>query len=155
MSLETIFSANNGVASSPVLQGVLTLLAVAVFLYFFTKDGLYPGFPLIRMEDKAPMSWAKAQKEWNANAHRIVKKGLEQVCIGIVASLARSWTDAYCLQVKGGFQVITAIGPRIILPNKFAEEIRNDPHLSFSEGISKVLRLPSELWIPVWVPVAD
>ncbi|EOD46159.1 putative cytochrome p450 protein [Neofusicoccum parvum UCRNP2] len=117
MPLETIFSANSGVASSPVLQGVLTLFAVAVFLYFFTKDGLYPGFPLIRMEDKAPMSWAKAQKEWNANAHRIVKKGLEQV--------------------KGGFQVITAIGPRIILPNKFAEEIRNDPHLSFSEGISK------------------
>ncbi|KAL1616422.1 hypothetical protein SLS56_011413 [Neofusicoccum ribis] len=42
------------------------------------------------------------------------------------------------LQKGGGpFQVITPLGPKIILPNKYADEVRSNPHLSFARQISK------------------
>ncbi|PSN71499.1 cytochrome P450 [Corynespora cassiicola Philippines] len=40
----------------------------------------------------------------------------------------------YGEQCKGVFQVVTPIGPQIVLPGRFADEIRNNPHLSFSDA---------------------
>ncbi|KAF7536103.1 hypothetical protein G7054_g4850 [Neopestalotiopsis clavispora] len=37
----------------------------------------------------------------------------------------------------GAFQVITGTGPVIVLPNRFADEIRNHPHLSFMKSLAK------------------
>ncbi|KAI8154212.1 Cytochrome P450 monooygenase 1 [Colletotrichum sp. SAR 10_70] len=67
--------------------------------------------------------------------------------MGIATSkrLARdgSWTVPTSLargskrQFSGCFQVITTSGPKIILPGKFADEIRNDTRMNFGKAIHK------------------
>lgn len=42
------------------------------------------------------------------------------------------------MQYSGPFQVMTGTGPKIVLPNRFAEEIRNNPSLNFPKAFSKV-----------------
>jgi len=37
----------------------------------------------------------------------------------------------------GPFQVMTGTGPKIVLPNRYAEEMRSDPNLSFDKAFSK------------------
>lgn len=38
---------------------------------------------------------------------------------------------------KGPFQVITSTGPKLILPNRYAEELRNHPDLSHIQAVSR------------------
>lgn len=38
---------------------------------------------------------------------------------------------------SGPFQVMTGTGPKIVLPNKFADELRNRPELDFNEAFRK------------------
>ncbi|KAK7706830.1 hypothetical protein SLS57_009501 [Botryosphaeria dothidea] len=38
---------------------------------------------------------------------------------------------------RGAFQVITASGPKIVLPNRYAFEIRNNPHMGFGKIITR------------------
>lgn len=42
-------------------------------------------------------------------------------------------------EVKGAFQVQTDLGPKIVLPNSFADELRNNEQLLFSEAIEEEL----------------
>ncbi|KAF2141916.1 uncharacterized protein K452DRAFT_210615, partial [Aplosporella prunicola CBS 121167] len=39
-------------------------------------------------------------------------------------------------QFSGCFQVFTGVGPKIVIPNRFADEIRNDPHMNFGKALS-------------------
>ncbi|OJD36251.1 cytochrome p450 [Diplodia corticola] len=98
--------------AAPLVVAVLGLLYVWV-----GRNRLISGFPLVRADETSKYSFEKAQAEWNVGAHKLIEKGIEQV--------------------KGAFQVVTAIGPRIILPNKFADEIRNDPHLNSTDAINR------------------
>ncbi|KAL1618717.1 hypothetical protein SLS54_007153 [Diplodia seriata] len=128
MALGEIFSsftydaaAGNGLSALHVLPTSLFVapLFVVVFglLYALVgRNGLHPGFPLVRADEESKYSFEKAQAEWNAGAHKLIEKGMDRF--------------------KGAFQVVTAIGPRIILPNKYADEIRNDPHLNFTDAIN-------------------
>jgi hypothetical protein len=38
---------------------------------------------------------------------------------------------------SGPFQIITGTGPKIVLPNKYADELRNRPELDFNEAFRK------------------
>jgi hypothetical protein len=42
------------------------------------------------------------------------------------------------LKFSSYFQVITEVGPKIVLPNRFAQEIRNHPDLHFGKAIALV-----------------
>lgn len=78
MAFESILSADG---ATPAIQGMapLVLAGLVVLFYVFRRGALFPGLPLIRLDDKAPTSLSAAQKEWNADAHEIIRKGLEQV----------------------------------------------------------------------------
>ncbi|KAH7026933.1 cytochrome P450 [Macrophomina phaseolina] len=58
---------------------------------------------------------AKARANWIVNGCQILEAGAKQ----------------------GAFQVITASGPKIVLPNRYAYEIRNNPHMSFGKIITR------------------
>lgn len=45
------------------------------------------------------------------------------------------------LQFCGPFQVMTGTGPVIVLPNRYADEIRNNPSLSFTKFVMKVCQV--------------
>ncbi|KAF2218367.1 cytochrome P450 [Elsinoe ampelina] len=42
-------------------------------------------------------------------------------------------------QTKGAFQVVTGTGPKIVLPNRYADELRNHPDLNFPKAFAKDL----------------
>lgn len=41
-------------------------------------------------------------------------------------------------QYNGPFQVLSGTGPKILLPNRYAQEVRNNPHLSLEKTFAKV-----------------
>lgn len=88
----------------------LTLLFSAVYDYV-KRERPHKGFPVIKLEGKS------AKKSWLYHGGETVKKGLDQC--------------------SGAFQIISGTGPKIILPNHFADEVRNHPDLNFNKSFEK------------------
>lgn len=55
-----------------------------------------------------------------------------------VGDLVLALTKLIIVKCSGPFQVMSGSGPIIVLPNRFADEIRNEPWLEFSKGIKQV-----------------
>ncbi|KAH6884504.1 cytochrome P450 [Thelonectria olida] len=87
------------------------LLAWATF-FFSVQPRYYPNFPVISSEAKGTPATT-----WFMEGYQIVLKGL-RAC-------------------SGPFQVMTGTGPVVVLPNRFAHEVRNNPHLSFNRYFDK------------------
>ncbi|KAK6216114.1 hypothetical protein LQW54_003890 [Pestalotiopsis sp. IQ-011] len=50
----------------------------------------------------------------------------------------KSWLFNGRQLVDGGLKkVMSGTGPKIVLPNRFADELRNNPHLNFNKAFSK------------------
>lgn len=98
---------------------VYALLAVALLLTYtaiktyniYTKNRPYPDVPLIALPGKTPKdSWIKYGNE-------TIKLGLETTAD------------------NQPFQIMTGTGPKIVLRNRYADEVARHKDLSFSENI--------------------
>ncbi|KAI0544219.1 cytochrome P450 [Xylaria curta] len=96
-----------GLPMSVQVIGATILLTIVWSL--FTRYQPWPAFPLISVRGLAP------RKSWMFHGSEVLNEG--------------SKTDA-------PFQVMTGTGPKIILPNKYADEIRNLPELNFPKAFS-------------------
>ncbi|KKY13216.1 putative cytochrome p450 [Diplodia seriata] len=98
---------------------VLVVLAAVslVYLVYFLDEKPYKGFPVVGLEKHGFFRMAKARAAWIVNGCEILEQGAKQF--------------------PGAFQVITASGPKIVLPNRYANEIRNNPHMSFGKIITR------------------
>ncbi|QDS74724.1 hypothetical protein FKW77_000811 [Venturia effusa] len=86
------------------------VMLVAYFVYnLILDDKSIPGF---EVAGKRPGEWTnmRARYRFILNAKDVVETGLKQAKNGI-------------------FQVITHSGPQVVLPVRFLDEIRNNPHL--------------------------
>ncbi|KAI1322691.1 cytochrome P450 [Xylariaceae sp. FL0255] len=98
-----------GLPMSVQVIGVTILLSL---IYgYITADRPHSAFPVISVNGKSPL-WS-----WMLHGPEVVKEGLKRT--------------------TGPFQVITGTGPRIVLPNKYADEIRNSPELNFPKAFQK------------------
>ncbi|GME53120.1 putative cytochrome p450 [Neofusicoccum parvum] len=104
----TLNSDNTLQTASLLFAGFVVL--VTLIGYWAQEERPYSGFKLV---GKEPGEWghAKAKQRYVQNAIQILKRGMDE-CKGKV------------------FQVIGSNGPLIILPPSFADEIRNNEHLS-------------------------
>ncbi|KAJ8132679.1 hypothetical protein O1611_g941 [Lasiodiplodia mahajangana] len=93
------------------LQVIAAILALILIYTVSTKDRPLAGIPLVSIEGKSP-------KE------SFLYHGIETLAKGI-------------RQHSGVFQVMTGTGPRVILPNRFADELRNHPDLNFNKAFSR------------------
>ncbi|KAI0385624.1 cytochrome P450 [Hypomontagnella monticulosa] len=93
------------------IQVVLATLVVGVVYSLVTAERPFAGFPVITVDGKSPM------KSWLWHGREAIAEGLRRF--------------------SGPFQVMTGTGPKIILPNKFADEIRNHPSLDFNKAFAK------------------
>ncbi|KAI9149937.1 Cytochrome P450 monooxygenase adrA [Paramyrothecium foliicola] len=108
--------------SNITASGLLYIALASLPIIFFvvnSRTKLHPGFPTAGIDDKDGSlgSIEQARKQWAADAPAVIMKGIKQFA--------------------GCFQVITPTGPKIVLPGKFADEIRNDPRMNFQEAIHK------------------
>ncbi|KAI2632123.1 cytochrome P450 [Hypoxylon sp. NC1633] len=93
------------------LQVVIATLVLGVVYSLITADRPFAGFPLVALDGKS------ATKSWLWNGREVLAEGLRRY--------------------SGAFQIMTGTGPKIVLPNRFADEIRNNPSLDFNKAFAK------------------
>ncbi|KAK3937466.1 Dihydromonacolin L monooxygenase [Diplogelasinospora grovesii] len=111
------------------LQVVAATLILGLIYSFLTRERSFGGFPIVSLEGKSP------KKSWMFHGRETLAKGLQQ------------WS--------GPFQVITGTGPKIVLPNRFADEIRNDPSLNLNQAFSKDFFVDYPGFEPFWQGLHD
>ncbi|KAI8948489.1 cytochrome P450 [Xylaria longipes] len=106
--METIRNiAPEGLPVSVQVIGATILLSIAWSL--FTKHRPWPAFPLIAVRGFGP------RKSWMFHGSEVLNEGSK---------------------TNGPFQIMTGTGPKIILPNRYADEIRNLPELNFPKAFA-------------------
>ncbi|KAA8645305.1 cytochrome P450 [Aspergillus tanneri] len=75
-----------------------------------------PDFPLIGTTEKDG-SYAKAAESFAKDSHAVLCEGLKRC--------------------KGAFRVVTATGPKIVLPPRYLEDIKSDDRFSFAHEMAK------------------
>ncbi|PNS17537.1 Ent-kaurene oxidase [Sphaceloma murrayae] len=97
------------------LQVTALILLLSTVWSFLTREKPLSGFPLIEPNE---LKWLPSIG-W-------MKSGKEMLFRGLA-------------QTKGAFQVMTGTGPKIVLPNRYADELRNHPDLNFPKAFAKDL----------------
>ncbi|GAP88592.1 putative cytochrome p450 protein [Rosellinia necatrix] len=96
-----------GLPMSLQVVGATVLLGVVYTLYTMRQQRAWPAFPLISVRGKGP------RKSWMLHGKEVLNEGSK---------------------INGPFQVMTGTGPKIVLPNRYADEIRNLPELNFPKA---------------------
>ncbi|KAK7950883.1 cytochrome P450 [Apiospora aurea] len=99
------------------LIGVVATVVIGIIYSILTKERPFAGFPLAAIQGQSP------KKSWLFHGPQTLAEALAKY--------------------SGPFQVMTGTGPKIVLPNRFADEIRNNPSLNFQKAFLKV-RWPLE-----------
>ncbi|KAI0098329.1 cytochrome P450 [Hypoxylon sp. NC0597] len=93
------------------LQVVAATLVLGIIYSIITADRPFAGFPVVSVNGLSP------RKSWIWHGREALADGLRRF--------------------SGPFQVMTGTGPKIVLPNKYAEELRNHPSLNFNKAFAK------------------
>ncbi|KAI0181565.1 cytochrome P450 [Hypoxylon sp. FL1284] len=93
------------------IQVIVSTLFLGLVYSLITAERPFAGFPVITVDGNSPT------KTWMWHGRRALAEGLEKF--------------------SGPFQVMTGTGPKIVLPNRYAEELRNHPSLDFNKAFAK------------------
>ncbi|KAK8088499.1 cytochrome P450 [Apiospora hydei] len=93
------------------LVGVVATVVIGIIYSILTKERPFAGFPLAAIQGQSP------KKSWLFHGPQTLAEALAKY--------------------SGPFQVMTGTGPKIVLPNRFADEIRNNPSLNFQKAFLK------------------
>lgn len=102
---------------SMILWSFLGLIAASVLYAILGGEKSYSNIPKVPIERKGYGILLPSYVFWMKDAQKLLSDGLQQF--------------------KGCFQVPTGSGYKIIVPNKFADELRNHPDLNFNEAFAK------------------
>ncbi|XHG05621.1 hypothetical protein AWENTII_008836 [Aspergillus wentii] len=106
------------VLGSSYFQGFLVFVLIGLVYQSTSGPKLYHGVPTVGIDTgKGIAGLEKARQDWYVHGKEILDRGMKQ-CVGC-------------------FQVFTDVGPKIVLPNRYADEIRNHPDLHFGKAIQE------------------
>ncbi|KAI0151120.1 cytochrome P450 [Pestalotiopsis sp. NC0098] len=88
-----------------VIAGVVL---VGIIYSWFSQERPFAAYPLIAIDGKSP------KQSWMHHARETLAKGLRQT--------------------SGPFQIMTGTGPKIVLPARYADEIKNHPALDLGKA---------------------
>ncbi|KAI0131024.1 cytochrome P450 [Daldinia grandis] len=92
------------------LQVVIATLVLGFIYSLVTAERPFAGFPVITVDGQSPT------KTWLWHGKKAMVEGIKRF--------------------SGPFQVLTGTGPKIVLPNRFADELRNHPSLNFDKAFA-------------------
>ncbi|KAI1339931.1 cytochrome P450 [Xylariaceae sp. FL0016] len=96
----------------PVSLQVVVASLIFGFVYsYISAERPLAGFPVIDVDNQGP------KKTWLWHGRQAISEGLQKF--------------------SGPFQVVTGTGPKIVLPNRYADELRNHPDLNFNKAFAK------------------
>ncbi|KAL1623791.1 hypothetical protein SLS54_004252 [Diplodia seriata] len=93
------------------------LLLAAIYV---RREKLYPALPVAFLQEES--DYGKAKQDWRTRASEVVAHGLS-----IVRAIPPRLTRLDQIP----------LGPKIILPNSYANEVKSDSRLSFAKWTSK------------------
>ncbi|KAK6842934.1 ent-kaurene oxidase [Apiospora arundinis] len=93
------------------LVGVIATVVIGIIYSVLAKERPLAGFPLAAIQGQSP------KKSWLFHGPQTITEALAKY--------------------SGPFQVMSGTGPKIVLPNRFADEIRNNPSLNFQKAFLK------------------
>ncbi|KAI3323903.1 cytochrome P450 [Xylariaceae sp. AK1471] len=96
-----------GLPVSLLVIGATVLISIVYS--FITKNRPHPDIPLISVRGLGP------RKSWMSHSKEVLQEGFKKTNGGL-------------------FQIMTGTGPKIIVPNKYADEVRNLPELNFPKA---------------------
>ncbi|KAK7418755.1 hypothetical protein QQX98_003773 [Neonectria punicea] len=100
------------------LRVVYAFAAISIaYLLFVHEWELHAGIPEIQATEDGGFKPFKTRPDLFTQGKGLVDRGLRQF--------------------PSCFQIATAQGPRIILPNCFVDEVRNNPHFDFNNSVAK------------------
>ncbi|CRK30748.1 hypothetical protein BN1708_015851 [Verticillium longisporum] len=99
------------------------ILAFAISWSLWETESYYPGFEVYGV-DKKSVSLYDAKQKFMTDARRILFDGAAKGEI----------------QINGVFQIVSANGPRLILPSNYADELKGHKHLSARRLIATAAR---------------
>lgn len=119
--MATVFQLLDSLQELPpraLLGGTLCILLITYFVYVRRLDQPWPQIPIAGYEQyRSRRFWQSANIPWVQDAKSTLFQG------------ASDYPNS-C------FQVLTASGYKIVVPNHFANELKNLPHLSFNEALA-------------------
>ncbi|KAI0885396.1 cytochrome P450 [Annulohypoxylon maeteangense] len=93
------------------IQVIAATIVLGIVYSLVTAERPFTGFPVVSFDGKSPA------ESWMFHGKETLEEGLRRF--------------------SGPFQVITGTGPKIVLPNKFADDIRSHPSLDFNRAFAK------------------
>ncbi|KAF2183757.1 cytochrome P450 [Zopfia rhizophila CBS 207.26] len=102
---------------TPVFTAVVCCTLGILYYVVIYRGKIRSDIPWIALNEHGLMDSGKARMQWITHCRDILDKGITQV--------------------QGAFQAHTGDGPMIILPNRHADEIRNNPDLLLSESTAE------------------
>lgn len=99
--------------SVQLITGAVVFGVIAFVYSTLSNERPFPGFPIMSLSEQGlgpKASWFKYGKQ-------TVLKGLEQT--------------------RGPFQILTGTGPKLIIPNRFADELKGLDELDFNMAFAK------------------
>ncbi|QIX02158.1 hypothetical protein AMS68_007675 [Peltaster fructicola] len=97
--------------SVQIIALLLTVIVAYAIVAYATRQRPYPQFPVIDLKKEEGLG---PMISWFKRGEKVIAKG-------------RKTTN-------GTFQVITGTGPKLLVPNRFAHELRNNEALNFQEA---------------------
>ncbi|KAF2167649.1 hypothetical protein M409DRAFT_65789 [Zasmidium cellare ATCC 36951] len=97
---------------------LVALLLIPVLCLLLSRRRPYPGIPIAHFERRGLQKWMPAKFAFMQRPGELLSKASEQ-------------------HPNRCFQVAAASGYKIIVPNRFANELRNHPDLDFNEATAK------------------
>lgn len=135
------------------------LLAAALIYSFIYEDRPYPNIPIV---GKVPWDFLnmKTKERFVRYANEVLAQGMAEVSQStylyqhsfLFCPATTQLTHHHTQHPTHPFQVNGANGPLIILPAAFAEEIRNDPRLSFT-GVIEQNFFPHYSGLEIFSPI--
>ena len=99
------------------VQAIAGTIILGIIYYVLTGERPYAALPVIAIERKGWKSLLPGKFSWIMNSKQILAKGTNQC--------------------SSCFQVLTGSGYKVIVPNRFANELKSHPDLNFNEAFTK------------------
>lgn len=115
-ALSIMGALTNQLQSIPIsIQAVIGVVILGVIYSFLTGERPHSGFPVVTLEEKGWKPLFLPHISWMLSPNEVMRKGRQ-----ISSS-------------SGIYQIRSGAGYKIMLPRSYADEIRNNPDLSFAE----------------------
>lgn len=116
--METLHQLQSQFDGIPIsIQFVVASAILGLVYSYLTGERPYPGLPIITSDRTGWQAYLPAAITWARDGKDIQAKGLREG--------------------NGPFQVRTGSGYKVIVPNRFAEELKSHPSLNFNEAFAK------------------